>query len=63
LADEQRPRFRQYVAQQRRPSHRHTEQVRVGTVLPSSGVTYGVRDYRYTIVNDRPVLVDPRRIA
>ena len=21
---------------------------------------YGVRDYRYTVVNDRPVLVDPR---
>jgi hypothetical protein len=67
LADEQRPRFRQYVVQQRRPSHRHTEEVRVGTVLPSSGVTYyevpaeyGVREYRYTIVNDRPVLVDPR---
>jgi hypothetical protein len=35
--------------------------------LPEAGVTYydvpqeyGVRDYRYTIVNDRPVLVDPR---
>jgi hypothetical protein len=41
--------------------------VRVGAVLPSSGVTYyevpteyGVRDYRYTVVNDRTVLVDPR---
>ena len=39
----------------------------VGAVLPSSGVQcydapaeYGVRDYRYTIVNDRTVLVDPR---
>jgi hypothetical protein len=21
---------------------------------------YGVREYRYTVVNDRPVLVDPR---
>ena len=45
----------------------HQEEVRVGAVLPSSGVTYyevpaeyGVRDYRYTVVNDRPVLVDPR---
>ena len=43
------------------------EEVRVGAVLPSSGVRYyeapaeyGVRDYRYTIVNDRTVLVDPR---
>jgi Protein of unknown function (DUF1236) len=39
----------------------------VGAVLPSSGVTYyevpaeyGVRNYRYTVVNDRTVLVDPR---
>jgi Protein of unknown function (DUF1236) len=67
LADEQRPRFRQYVVQQRPPSHRYQEEVRVGAVLPSSGVTYyevpaeyGVRDYRYTVVNDRTVLVDPR---
>jgi hypothetical protein len=38
----------------------------VGAELPSAGVTYydvpeeyGVRGYRYTIVNERPVLVDP----
>jgi hypothetical protein len=36
-------------------------------VLPSTGVEYyevpaeyGVRDYRYTVVNNRTVLVDPR---
>jgi hypothetical protein len=41
--------------------------VRVGAVLPSSGVQYyevpqeyGVREYRYTVVNDRVVLVEPR---
>jgi hypothetical protein len=41
--------------------------VRVGAVLPEEGVTYydvppeyGVRDYRYTVVNNRTVLVDPR---
>ena len=41
--------------------------VGVGARLPASGVTYyevpaqyGVRDYRYTVVNERPVLVDPR---
>ena len=35
--------------------------------LPDDGVTYydvppeyGVRDYRYTVVNGRTVLVDPR---
>jgi hypothetical protein len=67
LSDEQRPRFREYAVQQRRPSYRYQEEVRVGAVLPSSGVEYyeapaeyGVRNYRYTIVNDRTVLVDPR---
>jgi hypothetical protein len=67
LSDQQAPRFHQYVVQQGRPSYRYNEEVRVGAVLPSSGVTYyevpaeyGVRDYRYTIVNDRTVLVDPR---
>jgi hypothetical protein len=39
----------------------------IGAELPSAGVTYyevpaeyGVKDYRYTVVNDRTVLVDPR---
>ena len=39
----------------------------VGAVLPEAGVTYyevppeyGVRDYRYTVVNGRTVLVEPR---
>ncbi len=39
----------------------------VGAILPESGVTYyevpaeyGVRDYRYTAVNNEAVLVDPR---
>ena len=67
LSDDQRPRFREYSVRERRPSYRYQEEVRVGAVLPSSGVTYyevpaeyGVRDYRYTLVNDRTVLVDPR---
>ena len=67
LADERRPRFRQHVVKQRPPSYRYQQEVQVGAVLPSSGVTYyevpaeyGVRDYRYTVVNDRTVLVDPR---
>jgi len=67
LSDQQAPQFHQYVVTQGRPSYRYNEEVRVGAVLPSSGVTYyevpaeyGVRDYRYTIVNDRTVLVDPR---
>ena len=65
LGVDQRPRFREYVVQQRRPSHRYREEVRVGARLPTSGVRYydvpreyGIRGYRYTVVNDRPVLVD-----
>ena len=67
LADQQQPQFRQYVVTQGRPSYRYQEEVRVGTTLPSNGVTYyevpeqyGVREYRYTVVNDEVVLVDPR---
>jgi Protein of unknown function (DUF1236) len=67
LGVDQRPRFHSYVVEQRRPSYRYGEDVRVGAVLPESGVTYydvppeyGVHDYRYTVVNDRTVLVDPR---
>lgn len=72
LGVDQRPRFREYVVKERRPSYRYQDEVRVGAVLPSSGVTYyevpseyGAREYRYTVVNDRPVLVDPgsRRIV
>lgn len=67
IADENRPRFREYVVTQRRPSYRYQGEVRVGAELPSSGVTYydapaeyKVKNYRYTRVNDRIVLVDPR---
>jgi Protein of unknown function (DUF1236) len=67
LGVDQRPRFRSYVVEQRRPSYQYNEDVRVGAVLPEAGVTYydvppeyGVRDYRYTVVNNRTVLVDPR---
>jgi hypothetical protein len=67
LGVEQQPRFRAYVAHERRPSYAYDRPVAVGSELPGEGVTYyevpteyGVRDYRYTIVNDRTVLVDPR---
>jgi hypothetical protein len=67
LGVDQRPRFRSYVVEQRRPSYQYREDVRVGVVLPEDGVTYyevpqeyGVRDYRYTVVNGRTVLVEPR---
>jgi hypothetical protein len=67
LGVDERPRFRSYVGEQRRPSYQYREDVRIGAVLPEQGVTYyevpqeyGVRDYRYTVVNGRTVLVDPR---
>ena len=67
LGVDARPRFHEYVVRERHPSYQYREDVRVGAVLPEEGVTYydvppeyGVRDYRYTIVNDRTVLVDPR---
>jgi len=66
IADDQRPKFRTYVTSERRPSYAYQEKVVVGARLPASGVTYydvprdyGVTKYRYTVVNDQPVLVDP----
>lgn len=68
LGVEERPRFREYVIRERHPSFRYGGEVRVGEVLPARGVTsyavpreYHVRPgYRYAIVNDRPVIVEPR---
>ena len=73
LGADDRPRFREYVVRERRPSYRYDNDVRVGVVLPESGVTYydvpaeyhAPPGYRYTIVNDRPVLIEShsRRIV
>jgi Protein of unknown function (DUF1236) len=73
LGVDDRPRFRTYVVEQRVPSYRYDSDFRVGAVLPEQGVTYYDvpaeyhvgGGYRYTYVNDRPVLVDPhtRRIV
>jgi Protein of unknown function (DUF1236) len=67
ISDDTRPRFRTYVLQEKRSSYRYNRDVVVGAELPPSGVTYyevpaeyGVREYRYAVVNDRTVLVDPR---
>jgi hypothetical protein len=66
LSDANRPRFKEYVVKEKRPSYKYSSEVRVGARLPESGVTYydvprdyGVTKYKYTIVNERPVLVDP----
>ncbi len=67
LGIDDRPRFHRYVEERRPPSYRYEQDVRVGAVLPEDGVTYydvpaeyRARDYRYTVVNGRTVLVDPR---
>ncbi|MGA0597088.1 DUF1236 domain-containing protein [Enterovirga sp. CN4-39] len=71
IADDRRPAFRQYVVREGRPSYSYREEVRVGATLPASGVTYYEvpdefgTEYRYTVVNNRAVLVDPgtRRVV
>jgi hypothetical protein len=68
LGVDDRPRFRTYVVEQRHPSYQYREEVRIGGVLPEDGVTYyevpqrytAAREYRYTVVNGRTVLVEPR---
>jgi hypothetical protein len=67
LGIDQRPRFRSYVVERHVPSYAYDGDVRVGADLPGAGVTYydvppeyGTHDYRYTVVNGRTVLVDPR---
>jgi hypothetical protein len=68
LGADQAPRFHDYVIREHRSSYRYSEDPRVGMILPSTGVVfyrvpreYGVSPrYRYTVVNERPVLVDPR---
>lgn len=72
LGVDDRPRFREYVVRRHVPSYHYDEDLRVGAVLPERGVTYyevppeyHVTRYRYTYVNEHPVLVDPhtRRIV
>ena len=67
LGIDQRPRFRDYVVHEHHSSYRYNEALRTGAVLPADGVQYydvppeyGVKVYRYAIVNDQTVLVDPR---
>jgi hypothetical protein len=67
LGIDDRPRFREYVVQQRHSSYRYTGELRLGAVLPPDGPTYydipseyHVKGYRYAYVNDHAVLVDPQ---
>ena len=67
IAVDQRPAFREYIVRERVPEYTIPDRVIVGGVLPETGVTYydvpqtfGVTPYRYTVVNGRTVLVEPR---
>lgn len=71
LGRDARPRFRAYVTEQRRPSYVYTSELRPGVILPQDGPAiydapdeFGLRTYRYTVVNGQVVIVDPvtRRI-
>lgn len=67
IAEEHIPTFRRYVVEERLPSFAIPDRVVVGTTLPEAGIVYyevperfGATTHRYTIVNDQPVLVEPR---
>lgn len=67
IAVDQRPAFREYIVREHVPNYTIPDRVIVGGVLPETGVTYydvpqsfGVTPYRYTVVNGRTVLVEPR---
>ncbi len=69
IAVDQRPQFREYIVRERIPSYNWGERVVVGATLPDEGVNYynvperygpATSRYRYTVVNDRPVIVEPR---
>ncbi|HLI99768.1 MAG TPA: DUF1236 domain-containing protein [Bradyrhizobium sp.] len=67
IAIDQRPAFREYVVRERVPNYTIPDRIVIGGVLPETGVTYydvppsfGGTPYRYTVVNGRTILVEPR---
>src|SRR5271163_1784489 len=66
LGIDNHPAFRNYVANQHLPTDAYRASVAVGNQLPEEGIRYydlppkfGIRGYRYAVVNDITVLVDP----
>lgn len=66
IAADHRTEFRTYVKEQKVTSVPYKEKVMVGAVLPDT-VTYrevpakfGKTEYRYTVINDQTVLVEPK---
>ena len=68
LGVDDRPRFHEYVTHRHVPSYTFDGDVREGAMLPHRGVRYYPvpgeyhvdRRYRYAVVNDQTVIVDPR---
>jgi len=67
ISSDQRKGFGSYVRDEQTPSYSLPGDIQIGTTLPDVGVTYydvpdrfGATRYRYTIINDRTVLVDPK---
>jgi hypothetical protein len=67
IAAEQRPAFREYIVREQVPTYTVPDRIVVGATLPDAGVTiydvpqtFGATPYRYTVVNGRTVLVEPR---
>ena len=67
LGVDDRPRFRTYVETEHVRSYDYAEPVRPGVVLPEDYTYYDVPEryhvqpgYRYTVINHRPVIVEPR---
>ena len=68
IAVESYPAFREYVIGERIPNHTIPGSVAVGTILPDEeGITFydvppsfATTPYRYTVVNGKTVLVEPR---
>lgn len=73
VVDIDQPRFHDYIIKEHRPSVVYERPVTVGTVLPESSIEYydvpaeygRSHAYKYTILNNRPVLVEPatRRVV
>jgi hypothetical protein len=68
LGVDEGPRFHEYVVRSHRSSYRYEEPLVVGAILPEDGISYYdvppeyhvSPGYRYTIINQHTVLVDPR---
>ena len=67
IAGATQPEFRTYVMTQKPVVYKWDKPVAVGAVLPTTGVTYyevpdrfAKTEYRYAVVNDTTVLVDPK---